>query len=88
MYLISDLIFSKVPALDSIDMEFPNLHYFVADLKKINIPNSGEVSSRERYRKVLLSIATSFLLMWLTLHGAGSLSYRTSQRGRGVRLLL
>lgn len=41
MYLASDLIFSKVPAVDSIDMEFPNLHYFVADL---SIPNSGEVN--------------------------------------------
>lgn len=43
MFLISELIFSKVAPVDSVDMVMPNIHYFVADLKKIGIPNSGEV---------------------------------------------
>lgn len=43
MFLVSELIFSKVASVASMDMEMPNIHYFVADLKKINIPNSGEV---------------------------------------------
>lgn len=43
MFLVSELIFGKVAGVDSIDMEMPNIHYFVADLRKINIPNAGEV---------------------------------------------
>lgn len=43
MCLVSELIFSKEAAIETIDMDMPNIHYFVADLKKINIANSGEL---------------------------------------------
>lgn len=43
MFETSKMIFSKVAAIQSVDMEMPNIHYFVADLKKINVPNTGEL---------------------------------------------
>lgn len=49
MFQISESIFRKASAVESVELEMPNIHYFVADLTKINIPNSGEVS----YKSIL-----------------------------------
>ena len=46
MFQTSELIFNRVASVNSVDMEMPNIHYYVADLKKIGIPNSGEVKRR------------------------------------------
>lgn len=43
MFLTSELIFNKLACIDCMDMEMPNIHYFVADLKKISVPNAGEL---------------------------------------------
>lgn len=43
MFLVAESIFAKVPSIGEVDIEMPNIHYFVADLKKIGVPNSGEV---------------------------------------------
>ncbi len=37
------LIFARVAEVTSVDIEMPNIHYFMADLRKLNIPISGEV---------------------------------------------
>ena len=46
MFRTADMIFSKVSAVDSVDMTMPNFHHFMVDLSKIGIPNSGEASQR------------------------------------------
>ena len=43
MFLVAESIFNKVQSVVEVEMEMPNIHYFVADLKKINVPNTGEV---------------------------------------------
>ena len=43
MFLVAECLFNKVPQIQEVDIEMPNIHYFVADLKKLGIPTSGEV---------------------------------------------
>lgn len=58
MFETSKMIFSKVAAIQSVDMEMPNIHYFVADLKKINVPNTGEVGAGT----IIIDFAIPFFL--------------------------
>ena len=43
MHDISKLIFNRVAKISSVEIHMPNIHYFTADLSKLNEPNSGEV---------------------------------------------
>ena len=43
MYEVSKAVFSRVPKVNSVEIHMPNIHYFVADLSKLHVPNSGEV---------------------------------------------
>ena len=40
---MSQVIFSRAPKINMVDIQMPNIHYFVGDLSKLQIPNQGEV---------------------------------------------
>ena len=44
MYDTSQVIFSRVPKINTVEIQMPNIHYYVADLSKLQLPNQGDVS--------------------------------------------
>ena len=43
MYDTSKVVFARVPKINDVEIRMPNIHYYVADLSKLKVPNSGEV---------------------------------------------
>jgi len=72
MYDTAKLIFARVPSITDVEIKMPNIHYFVADLSKLKIPNSGEVR---------ITVYTNYLYDILsTLFPVASISFRQSTR--------
>lgn len=44
MFNTAKVIFARAPKITDVEIRMPNIHYYVADLSKLHIPNSGEVS--------------------------------------------
>ncbi len=44
MYNTAKVVFARVPKVNDVEIRMPNIHYYVADLSKLKLPNSGEVS--------------------------------------------
>ena len=45
MFEAAKSIFGKVPSIKSVDIQMPNIHYFTADLSKLQETNNGDVST-------------------------------------------
>ena len=43
MFDTAKLIFARVPKVNDVEIHMPNIHYYVADLSKLRVPNNGEV---------------------------------------------
>lgn len=43
MYDTSQVIFSRVPKISAVEIQMPNIHYYVADLSKLQLPNQGDL---------------------------------------------
>jgi len=43
MFDTAKLIFARISEVSSVDIEMPNIHYFTGDLRKLDVPMSGEV---------------------------------------------
>ncbi len=43
LYLSAQKMMAKVAQIDQVEIEMPNVHYFVADLKKIGMENDGQI---------------------------------------------
>ncbi|XP_038063530.1 uricase-like [Patiria miniata] len=43
LYQAAQQMMAKVPQVEQVELEMPNIHYFFADLKKIGMENSGEI---------------------------------------------
>ncbi|XP_072046161.1 uricase-like [Amphiura filiformis] len=43
LYIAEKQILEKIPQVERVDMEMPNVHYFLADLAKIGMQNNNEV---------------------------------------------
>ncbi|XP_022094664.1 uricase-like isoform X2 [Acanthaster planci] len=43
LYQAAQQIMAKVPQVDKVELEMPNIHYLFADLKKIGMENSGDI---------------------------------------------
>lgn len=49
MFDTSKLIFAKVPKVTNVDIHMPNIHYYIADMRKFLLPNNGEVGGLVSY---------------------------------------
>ena len=43
IYDAGNLILTRLPVLDQVEIHMPNIHYFPADLSKLGMHNDGEV---------------------------------------------
>jgi urate oxidase len=50
MYDMSQVIFSRIPKINAVEIQMPNIHYYIADLSKLQLPNQGEVRVLERLK--------------------------------------
>lgn len=52
MYDTAKMVFARVPKVTDVEIKMPNIHYFMADLTKLRIPNNGEVSLLINYEMI------------------------------------
>ncbi len=43
MFKTAKVVFARAPKITDVEIDMPNIHYYVADLSKLKLPNSGEV---------------------------------------------